>query len=209
MNKNKIIDEIVNELNEDIFTFSELTPQEKEDAYQIFKKSYEDATGKSWDRLKFNQRANNWKFYGVKSKGFIVVRPQVSGLSKMTGVAGDIKAVALGLNDLAAEDKPIWGMADKKIVDSLAKRKNFISPPAIIIKLLLKMIPKGVLSDAPYVVNSDGSITIDYEDVGQATKYFFANKQYFEKMYPEIEKKMDSVPTILKPVIKNFLKFIF
>lgn len=209
MDIDKIIREELNkELGEDVFTFGELTPDEKDDAYNIFKSSYEKTTGKSWDKAKFYQRASNWKFFGVKSKGFIVIKPQASGLNKVSGVAGDIKAVSLGLQELSMVNEPLWGMADKKMVDLLVKRYNYISPPAFIVKLILKMIPKGVLAQAPYTINDDGSVTIDYEDVGQATKYFFANKLYFKKLYPMLADKMTGIPWVMRTAIKKFFDLI-
>jgi hypothetical protein len=185
MHIRKIIrEELEKHLEEDVFAFDELTSQEQEDAYNIFKSSYEKTTGKAWTKMKFYQRASNWTFYGIKSKGFIVVKPDFSGFNKISGVAGDIKAVGLGIKELSMTNQAIWGAADKKMVDVLTARYNFLSPPSFLVKAILKRVPSYLFGDATYEINPDGSITFDYEDVGKATKYFFANKQFFDKIAP-------------------------
>jgi hypothetical protein len=187
-------------LNEDVFTYNDLNDDEKNTAYEIFKNSYENATGNSWDKIKFSSRASNWTFYGVKNKGFVVVRKQKSGMNKLTGVAGDLKSISVGVEELNKLNEPTWGMADKKIVNVLTGRYNFISPPAFVVKMLIKFIPDSVFGNTQYVVNKDGSITFNYSDVGDATKYFFGNKMYFQSLLKNV-----SMNSIVKFAIQKLI----
>ena len=187
-------------INEDVFKYDDLTDDEKNKAYEIFRDSYQNATGSSWDKMKFSSRASNWTFYGVKDKGFVVVRKQKSGMNKLTGVAGDLKSISIGIEELNKLEEPTWGMADKKIVNVLTGRYNFISPPAFVVKMLIKFIPSEVFGGAQYVINKDGSLTFNYSDVGDATKYFFGNKKYFQSLLKNV-----SMNSIVKFAIQKLI----
>ena len=189
--------------------YSELSDEEKDKVYNIFKTSYDKSVGSSWSKPKFDSRADNWTFFGDKNKGFVVLRKQQSGMNKLTGVAGDLKSISLGINDINNINEPVWGMADQKIVHMLTKRYNFYTPPSFILKLMMKHIPKSVFGDTDYVINDDGSVTFKYSDVGDATKYFFGNKQYFKQVYPLIVSNLTNVPVFMVSVIKKFFGSLF
>lgn len=193
-------------LNEEVFRYSELSDDEKEKVYDIFKTSYENSTGTSWDSGKFSSRANGWTFFGDKSSGFVVLRKQNSGMNKLTGVAGDLKAISMGIADINALNEPVWGMADKRISSILTKKFNYYTPPAFILKLMMKKIPSSVFGDAEYEVNNDGSVTFKYSDVGDATKYFFANKQYYKQIYPTILDSLSGMSSMVVNAVKFFFK---
>jgi len=193
-------------LNEEVFRYSELSDDEKEKVYDIFKTSYENSTGTSWDSGKFSSRANGWTFFGDKSSGFVVLRKQNSGMNKLTGVAGDLKAISMGISDINALNEPVWGMADKRISTILTKKFNYYTPPAFILKLMMKKIPSSVFGDAEYEVNNDGSVTFKYSDVGDATKYFFANKQYYKQIYPTILDSLSGMSSMVVNAVKFFFK---
>lgn len=195
---------LVKMLNEEIFYYNDLSDEEKDKLFQIFKLSYEKSTGTSWDRYKFDGRARNWKFFGIKDGGFIVVRKQQSGLNKVTGVAGDVKSIMLGINELNGLNEPVWGMADKKLVDMMVKKYGYHTPPAFVVKIMIKYIPKNVFGDVDFVVNSDGGITFKYTDVGDATKYMFGNKLYFKSVFPMISSKLVGIPRIIKMGVEKF-----
>ncbi len=190
----------------DIFKIKELTPEEQKNVFKIFTNSYMKAKGASWDESKFFSRANNWTFYGDKDKGFVAIREQNSGLIKIVGVAGQLSSISAGIDTLKNSGKPIWGMADKKLVDVLVKRGGFICPPGFIIKLLSKFIPKSVFDDVDYELNSDGSFTFKYTDVGDATKFFFCNKKYFLEIYPMLKENMGELPFMARQSVELFLK---
>jgi hypothetical protein len=196
-------------LNEEVFRYSDLSDDEKEKVYDIFKTSYENSTGTSWDSNKFSSRANGWTFFGDKSSGFVVLRKQNSGMNKLTGVAGDLKSISMGISDINALNEPVWGMADKRISSILTKKFNYYTPPAFILKLMMKKIPSSVFGDAEYEVNNDGSVTFKYSDVGDATKYFFANKQYYKQIYPTILDSLSGMSSMVANAVKFFFKSFF
>ena len=153
-------------------------------AYEIFRESYTKAVGTSWDRQKFMRRAHNWEFYGDQT-GFIAVRHQRSGLVKLTGVAGSIKGIFKGFKELQQKDWPIWGMMDLRLAKHLQKQ-GYVRPPAFLIKLLAKSIPKGVFGGVDIDIQSDGGIKFHYHDVGDATKYFVATPAYFKHILKDL-----------------------
>ena len=197
---------MVRTLNEEVFGYDELSDEERDKLFQIFKSSYEKSTGVSWDRYKFDSRARNWKFFGIRDKGFIVVRRQGSGLNKVTGVAGDLKSISIGISELNGMNEPVWGMADKKMVDIMVKKYGYYTPPAFVVKIMIKFIPKSVFGDVDFEVNGDGSITFKYSDVGDATKYMFGNGLYFRQIFPLISDKLVGIPKIIKMGVEKFFK---
>lgn len=152
-------------------------------AYEVFKASYEKSTGVSWSKDKFLNKARNWKFYGDQ-QGYVAVRPQRGGMMKLNGVAGAPKSIFKGLKELLAENQPTWGMVSKDMLP-MAHKLGFITPPAFVIKILVKLIPASVFG-AAYDMNDDGSITLHYGDVGSSTKYFIGNSQYFKQLIPQM-----------------------
>lgn len=202
--------EFIKLINEEKFRFDDLDNNDKEKVYDLFSDSYMKSTGNSWSKDKFFSRASDWLFFGEKNKGFITVRRQRSGLNKLTGVAGDLKGVKLGIDELISTGEPIWGMADKKIVNVLEKKFNFIVPPAEIIKIMLPMIPKGVFGGADYTINDDGSVTFHYNDVGDANKFFFGNEPYFSslKMMLLMNPSYSRLSNKEKTIINNYFNTI-
>lgn len=194
-------------LNESVFKFNALTPAEQQKIFDIFEKSYKSSTGTSWDRNKFISRAQNWLFYG-DTEGFVTVRPQNSGFYKLTGVAGNPKSILEGFNELYVESKPVWGMVSQDI-QKMALKKGFKTPPAILINILFKMIPKSVLGGVDFDLNNDGSLTLKYSDVGDSKKYFIANDEYYDKLkrdiIPTLKDKLDQLPSMTKKAINLFL----
>ena len=179
----------------------------QEDIYNIFKQSYEKSTGASWDVNKFNSRARNWVFFGDET-GFVAVRPQRSGLYKLVGVAGNPRGILKGMAELKSNNYPVWGMVSGDMV-GMAKKQGFKTPPKYLIKVLLKFIPKSIFGGVDFDVNSDGSITLKYADVGDAKKYFIANDEYFKKLksdiLPTMKDKMSNIPSVIKIGLNKFL----
>lgn len=199
---------IYNVIKEEIYNYNNLDDNRKDNIYNLFKSSYEKTLGTSWSKDKFNTRAYNWLFYG-DDNGFVAVRPQRSGFQKLVGVGGNAKSILKGLDELNSQNLPIWGMVSSDI-QKLMNKKGFITPPAMLLKLLFKIIPKEVFGGSDFVINKDGSITLNYEDVGQATKYFIANKLYFKQLKKDswhlIEEKLKTLPAITKNILLMFFK---
>jgi hypothetical protein len=113
----------------------------------------------------------------------------------------------MGMDEINGLNEPVWGMADRKIVDMLTRKYNFYTPPAFILKMMIKHIPPAVFGGVDYNVNDDGSVTFKYSDVGDATKIFFANKLYYKQIYPLITQNLTSVPKLVLIAIKKFFSF--
>jgi hypothetical protein len=104
-------------LNEEMFSFYDLTPDERHTAYELFKNSYEKSTGSSWSESKFANKASQWTFFGIKNRGFIAARKQNTGDYKLTGSAGDTRGILLGTKELSQLSEPVWGMATDDIIN--------------------------------------------------------------------------------------------
>jgi hypothetical protein len=187
------------EVNDNKFHFHEKSRDDKDKLYEKFKESYDKATGSSWDKGKFENRASGWIFYGDED-GYISVRQQNWGALKLTGQAGNIRSMLKGLETLLAEDKPTWGMVSADIAN-MATRKGFIQMPPFLLKALIKFIPSNVFGNAEIKsINSDGSITFNYSDVGEATKVFIGNKKYYLSLLG-----FNNIPRSAKFLIKKLI----
>jgi hypothetical protein len=187
-----------------MFKYSDLNSEEKDNIYQLFYDTYVKSTGTSWSKSKFESRANNWIFLG-NDDGFITLRPQINGLFKFTGSAGSIKGVMTGLEQLKSMNIPVWGMMTDKLAHILEMKYGFVRPNKLIIKTLLKFIPKSVFGNTDFTINNDGSITLQYSDVGNATKFFVANKQYYQFLLKNIIPQLPNVPKIVILGIKKII----
>ena len=189
------------------FSFLDKNEKEQEDIYNLFKNSYEQTLGTSWDEGKFRSRAKNWLFFGDEN-GYIAVRVQNSGLYKLVGVAGSIKSIYKGLEELLSLGVPVWGMVSSDIQKMMLK-KGFKTPPSFLLKILLKTIPKETFGGVDFDVNSDGSVTLKYSDVGDAIKYFIGNDEYFKSIkkniLPTLKDKFSNIPTLARKGIEMFL----
>jgi hypothetical protein len=175
--------------------------------YEVFRSSYESTTGQSWTREKFEDRARNWTFYG-DATGFVAFREQASGMRKLVGVAGDTSGVVIGLKQLVDEGKPTWGAVSEKIARA-AKRFGFIAPHtylggALVMRLIMKAIPASVFGGVKPEVNGKGGVTLSYEDLGEQTKFFIANKAYFGELLnnPSFSEHVQN------PVVKKFIEAV-
>jgi len=186
------------------FSFEDKKKEEQEDIYNLFKKSYEETLGTSWDENKFRSRAKNWLFFGDEN-GYIAVRVQRSGFYKLVGVAGNIKSVYRGFEELLSLNVPVWGMVSSNI-QKMVLKKGFKTPPTFLLKTLLKTIPKETFGGVDFDVNSDGSVTLKYSDVGDARKYFIGNDEYFKSIKKNILPTLkDKLSTIARKGIEMFL----
>jgi len=168
--------------------------------YDLFSSNYIKATGKAWTKDKFVNRSQGYLFYG-DDNGYVMVRPQNSGMLKLVGSAGDAKSIANGLKELGQTGKPVWGMVAKEMVKP-SQRYGFITPPGWVIKEVAKHIPPHVFGTSSFQVNSDGSVTIDYEDVGKATKYLIGNKLYYKYLIDNDNGKIpDKVKSVLEAIV--------
>lgn len=187
----------------EVIDFYNLSPDEQKHLYDLYKNSYDKSVGNAWDSQKFFDRAENWIFFGDKT-GYVAARPQESGMYKLAVIGGNPRGILKGIQELSSLNKPTWGMVSKDILPMM-KKLGFKTPNILVIKTLLKIIPKNVFGQTDYKVNSDGSITLNYEDTGSATKYFVGNQQYFDFLKTQIKDKMNPLKlnNILKEIIKE------
>jgi len=173
--------------------------------YDIFKTSYEKQTGKAWDKGKFLDRIHGWTLYG-DPEGFVATRQQASGPIKLVGAAGSMVGVKKGFQEVMALGKPIWGAMDLRLA-TISCRMGMKMPPAWIMKKVMNAIKdrlataNGVSPDS-VTINDDGSMTIDYPDVGKATKFIVGNKKYFEWL---LQTQGNRLPAILRTAISYFM----
>jgi hypothetical protein len=178
-------------------------------AYEIFRKSYEKETGKSWDVDKFMSRARNWTFYGDEG-GYVAVRRQNSGLVKLTGVAGDPRSITKGINELMSEGGAIWGAVSEPLA-RMAVKRGMIAPHTkmggpLFLKALMKLVPASVFgTSTPPEVTSSGAIRISYPDIGMQEKYLVGTKEYFTQVLrtPQAQEYIAKVPGL-----QTFLKML-
>jgi hypothetical protein len=172
--------------------FDDFTSEEKRQIFNIFTQSYQKATGSSWDEGKFYSRASEWLFFGDPT-GFVTVRPQKSGYYKLTGVAGNMKSILKALQELNTTHYPIWGMLTQELANILVRRYGFRMPNRVESFIIGKLISNNVFGNVEHKRNSDGSITFNYKDVGESTKVFVGNREYYKKA------RLDAVKRVFSP----------
>jgi len=185
----------------EVFDLEDLTSEELDNIYNLYKNSYEKSVGTSWKSHTFFDKAMDWQFFGDQ-QGYVAARPIGNGIYKLTVIGGNIRSILNGFNELKSLNKPIWGMVSKDILPMMHKL-GFTTPNSFILKMLLKIAPKDMFGDADFTINSDGSITLHYGDVGNATKYFVSNQKYFNWLKTQIKRKID--PMKLSSILKGVL----
>ena len=170
---------------DDIQILDEDVNLDMDQLYDIFSSSYDKATGQSWTKEKFMNRASNWTFYG-NDNGFVAFRKQASGMRKLVGVAGETSGVIEGLKQLSNEDYPTWGAVSDKLARA-SKRFGFIAPHLypggkLVIKIVMGLIPKSVFGGLEPKIQNNGGVVLSYDDLGDQEKFFIANKKYFANL---------------------------
>jgi hypothetical protein len=170
------------------FDLYDVSDEEKNNIYQLYKNSYEKSVGNAWDKNKFFERAEEWDFFGDKT-GYIAARLQGSGLYKLAVVGGSTRGILKGIQELNSLNKPVWGMVSSDILPMI-KKVGFKTPNVLTMNILLRLIPKEVFGGVDFKINMDGSITLNYEDTGSAKKYFVGNQLYFDWLKSQIKDKI-------------------
>jgi hypothetical protein len=145
----------------------------------------------------------NWSFFGDKT-GYVAVRIQESGLYKLAVVGGNIRGILKGMQELLSLNKPTWGMVSKDILP-IVKKLGFKTPNVATMNVLLRLIPKSVFGGVDFKINPDGSITLKYSDVGNATKYFVGNEAYFNYLKNQIKDKINPLKLVnlLREIVES------
>jgi hypothetical protein len=182
--------------------------------YDLFKNSYEKATGQTWTLEKFASRVRNWTFYG-DDNGFVAVRFQKSNKVKLVGVAGSTKSIIRGFRELTSDNagKPIWGAVNLQIANMIAKLDSnyrVLKLPGGMIGFFLfnaikTIIPTMSMGGAEITGSKpDGSITFKYRDVGETNKVLVGNKEYFDLLRNQIL-MLPNIPSLVKSQITKIL----
>jgi len=199
---NEVITEAFAPILEAAFTAQDM---DLDKTYGVFKASYEKQTGKAWAKDKFLERIGGWTLYGEQD-GFVATRQQASGPIKLVGAAGNPIGVKKGFQEVLGLGKPVWGAMDLRLA-TLAARMGMKMPPAWVMVKIMNAIKdrfaqaSGVSPEA-LAINQDGSITIDYPDVGKATKFLVGNKEYFQWL---LKTQGDQIPAVIRTAVSYFL----
>jgi len=168
-------------------------------AYEVFRQSYEAETGAAWSAEKFFSRAQNWMFFG-DINGYVAVRRQRSGMTKMVGIAGDPRSILRGFGELQQETGPLWWAVSAPLAQ-MAKKRGMIVPHlfpggAFLLRTLMMMIPASVFGGEQPEVTKDGGLVFNYSDVGTTVKYLIGNKAYFQwaVRQPQVAERLQKVP---------------
>lgn len=167
-------------------------------AWKVYQAQYS-KLGNTFTEELFKERAKNWVFYG-NIEGWVAVRYQQSGYVKLVATAGNIKGKYFGFEELLSTNPPLWGAVSDDTA-SILKKKGFIIPNYITMKILLSSISSSVFGNKDIKLNLDGSISVDYEGIGTQKKYFICNKLYIQKFITE---NSDKIPELVKKVLLKF-----
>ena len=166
----------------------------------MFRASYERETGAAWSEGKFLSRARGWDFYGDE-RGFVAVRRQRGGMTKLVGAAGAPRRVAAAVQELVAGGGPVWGAVSERPARA-GKRYGFIVPHtvpggSVAVRALISQVPPEVFGGAVPEARRDGGIKLGCADTGGAVKYLIANKGYFTHVVglPEVRGALARAPS--------------
>jgi hypothetical protein len=175
-------------LDESVYNYDSLSDMEQQRLFDVFKDSYEKATGASFDQDDFGWRAANWTFFGSppddKSPnapvGGIAIRKQMSNnMIKLVASFGDFRSVLRGFDEFKSKhgNDPTWSIVTLEVLKIVLKRdKEFISLPGVVVKAMegaIKKISNGEVKS----VSLDGSMQVN-TPAGIMKKFFICNKKY-------------------------------
>lgn len=187
-------------LNEELFLFKNLNQNEKDHIFNMFRNSYTKSTGASWDKEKFYNKADSYLFFGNKDNGFVTVKPNSDGTLKLTTASGNLNDIFSGMSELISTNKPIWGLLSNKISLILIKKYGFILPPKNVSNFLINNVIKP---SSEFKFNDDGSLTLNYNDIGLSNKVFVGNKNFFKFLLSKINQ--NDIPNDIKYYLKSVI----
>ena len=160
-----------------------LSEQQKEELYEVFKESYIKSTGQAWSKDLFFSRAYDWTLYGIvggPATGVVAIREQLGGLNKLVAIAGNVRGILAGIKAVK-EDKsnaPIWGAVSPEMIP-MVERFGFKAADRAQLDQIIGKLP-GYLRRQIGEVDSDGSFKMNIAEVGETTKKFIYNDSYEE-----------------------------
>jgi hypothetical protein len=210
-------------INEAVYTYKNLSDDEQKRLYDVFRNSYQKATGAAFEQDDFNWRAAGWTFFGNApddknpegAVGGIAVRKQISNnMFKLVASFGDFRSVLKGFDEFKAKhgNDPVWGLVTQEIQNLILKHdKSFIALPGVVVKALegtLKKISGGEVKSA----GLDGVLKVD-TPAGVINKVFLSNKAYVNWLLDSITdpanaSRLPVSQTILAPLIGVIQKLL-
>lgn len=151
--------------------------------YDLFTRSYLDATGNAQPREWFERHFRKWEFFGT-DRGMVAIRRQRCGLIKLTGAAGNRSGVLRGIKEVLAMEKPTWSAVSKDLMVQ-THRLGFITPPAWVIVAVMTAVGDRISKGRTISVNRNGSFNIEFANIGVVEKYFIANRLYYAWLVKE------------------------
>jgi hypothetical protein len=210
-------------LDESVYTYDGLSDDEQKRLYDVFRDSYQKATGAAFDQDDFNWRALNWTFFGnppddknpTGSVGGIAVRKQMSNnMFKLVASFGDFRSVLRGFDEFKSKygNDPTWGIVTPEILKLVTKHdKNFKVLPGVVVKAMEGAIKKFSNGEVKSV-GLDGTMQVQ-TPAGMMKKVFLANVPYLKWLIDSVENPANAsrlpVPQIvLSPLIGLIKKII-
>jgi hypothetical protein len=169
-------------------TWSDFTPDEQQQIFDMFSKSYKKSTGESWNEGFFKGRARNWVFYG-NEHGFVATRPQKSGMLKIVGSAGHPAAVDKAMQHVLQEKRPVWAAAAPALAHGMMKHYGLKSVSPMVVKQMAPFLAEhGVLGDGQIKhIENDGTIHLSYPNLENTVqKKIVGNDAYHSKIAPAL-----------------------
>lgn len=162
-----------------------LSEQQKEELYEVFKESYIKSTGQAWSKDLFFSRAYDWTLYGTvggPETGVVAIREQFGGLNKLVAIAGNVRGILAGINALKVDkaSDPIWGAVSPEMIPMVQRFGFNVADRAQLDQIIGKL--PGHLRSQIGEVDSDGSFKMNIAEVGETTKKFIYNDIY-EKLF--------------------------
>jgi hypothetical protein len=210
-------------LDESVYRYNDLSDIEQQRLFDIFKDSYEKATGASFDQDDFGWRAANWTFFGNAPDdknldgpvgGIAARRQQNNAMWKLVASFGDFRSVLRGFDEFKSKHggDPVWGIVTPEIQKMVVKHdKEFISLPGVIVKAMEGAIKKFSNGEVKSV-GLDGSMQVD-TPAGVMKKCMIVNRSYLQWLISSVEDPANAgrlpVPqVILAPLLGMIKKLV-
>jgi hypothetical protein len=210
-------------LDETVYTYDGLSDDEQNTLYDIFRDSYQKATGVAFDQDDFNWRAANWTFFGnapddknpAMPVGGIAVRKQMSNnMFKLVASFGDFRSVLKGFDEFKSMhgNDPVWGIVTPEIQKLILKHdKSFVVLPGVVTKALegaIKKLSGGEVKS----VGLNGIMKVD-TPAGIMDKVFLTNKAYVNWLLdsisdPSSASRLPVPQTVLAPLVGIIQKLL-
>jgi hypothetical protein len=156
-------------------------PVKIENAYQLFKKSYINATGGAWGKEKFIQKVKKWIMFGTP-EGMIAVSKQADALGaiKVTACFGAPSGIVRGFDEFMskAHSEAVYALVDEKLSGYLTKHQDMNIIPPLLMRNFSKEILSLVFKGPPGEPNEKGGISFDIQGK-KAVKYLVGNQAFF------------------------------